>query len=191
MKIDFRLKIFTMQNKIFIYGVPGSGKTYFSKLLKEKLNWPLLEADTLRPKAQKDKTVGENPFLFLGTCQAYKKFGELNPENTVKGLKAVREALQEWVLSEVERHTQVVVESAFLDPNIISNRGEVLLVITKDEALHKSYFFQNRSESEESLNEFKAARLVQDYLIEEAEKLNIKIIENNSDIRNKIEILIK
>src|SRR4030042_750262 len=101
-----------MNEIIFIYGVPGSGKTHFSRALQEKLGVPLLEADALRDEAQKNTTKEKDPFLFVGTCQAYKNFGELNSENCIRGLKAVRETLNNAVLSALEGYRGVV-EGAF------------------------------------------------------------------------------
>ncbi len=85
------------QNKIFIYGVPGTGKTTFSRLLQQKLGYPLIEADELRSIAQKDHTQDKQPFLYLSTTDAYKNFGQMNETNIMKGLQAVREALDPYV----------------------------------------------------------------------------------------------
>ncbi len=163
---------------VFIYGVPGSGKTHLSQLLQAKLGIPLLEADILRAEAQKNTTKEKDPFLFVGTCQAYKNFGELNSENCIRGLKAVRDALKDEVLSKLINYRGIV-EGAFLDPHILRGQGQMQLIVTRDEARHKNYFFQHRPESQENLDEFRAARLVQDYLIQEATELGIGIIENN------------
>ena len=74
-----------MDFKIFIYGVPGSGKTYISQKMSDNLKLPLFEADTLKEELKKLTTKEDSPFLFLGTCQAYRHFGELNDENVIKG----------------------------------------------------------------------------------------------------------
>jgi hypothetical protein len=67
------------------------GKTYQSWKLSEEKNIPVLEADDLRASAQSDHTREEDPFVYLGTTEAYKKFGELNRENVIKGLLSCKE----------------------------------------------------------------------------------------------------
>lgn len=168
-----------MTNRIFIYGVPGSGKTYISQKMADDLKLPLFEADTLKEALRKLTTKEESPFLFLGTCQAYRYFGELNNDNVVKGLKAVRQALVDRVSQEIQNHDQVVLEGAFLDPHVLKDIGKLVLVVTFDEEQHKNQFFQHREKSEANLEEFKSARMIQDFLIGEAKNLNIEIKENN------------
>src|SRR6266704_3286746 len=96
--------------KIFIYGVPGSGKTYFSQKLKKLLNIPLLEGDKIKDKLRRIKTRKEAPFLFLPTCKAYKEFGELNQENAIKGLLDVRNELNQAVINEIKDHSSLIIE---------------------------------------------------------------------------------
>lgn len=152
--------------KIFIYGVPGAGKTYFSKALGKELNLSIFEGDKLKK--------GEP-----GTCQAYKLFGDLNEENVIKGLMFVRNALKETVNNEIEKHESLILEAAFLDPNELKNKGRIILVTNQDEKKHKEYFLKHREKLLDFKgNEFKAARIVQEYLIKEAEKLDIEIISN-------------
>ena len=167
--------------KVFIYGVPGSGKTYFSQKIADDLGLPLFEADTLKEPLRKLTTEEESPFLFLGTSQAFRYFGELSIENVIRGLMAVRKYLADAVGKEIKKHSEVVMEGAFLDPNLLKNNGKLILIITFNEKQHREHFFKHRENSEESLEEFKAARMIQDFLINEAKDLNIKIIENNKE----------
>lgn len=167
-----------MKNLIFIYGVPGSGKTYISQKMSDDLKLPLFEADTLKDELRKLTTKEESPFLFLGTCQAYRYFGELDSENVIKGLKAVRQALANRVSEEIEKHGEVVIEGAFLDPNLLKDTGKLILVITTDEGQHRNQFFEHRENNEINAEEFKATRIIQDFLINEAKNLSIEIMEN-------------
>ena len=74
-------------NRIFIYGVPGAGKTFYSKMLGKKLMIPVFEADKLKRK----------PLPKLTTCLAYKTFGKQTAENVIKGLMLVRDTYREVV----------------------------------------------------------------------------------------------
>lgn len=164
--------------KVFIYGVPGSGKTYLSQKIANDLNLPLFEADTLKEPLRRLTTKEESPFLFLGTNQAFSQFGKLNTENVARGLKAVRRALSDAVNKEIQGRDKVVVEGAFLDPNLLKNDGKLILIITSSEKQHRDQFFKNRKENQENLEEFKAARINQEFLIKEAQNLNVEIMEN-------------
>ena len=165
-------------NLIFIYGVPGSGKTYISQKMSNDLKLPLFEADTVKDELRKLTIKEESPFLFLGTCQAYRYFGELNEENAVKGLKAVRQALADKVSEEIKKHGEVIMEGAFLDPNLIKDNGKMLLVVTTKEEQHRNQFFEHRDRGDANLEEFKAARMIQEFLINEAKDLDIEILKN-------------
>lgn len=167
-----------MKNLIFIYGVPGSGKSYISQKMAKDLNLPLFEADTLKDELRKQTTKEKSPFLFLGTCQAYRYFGEFNEENVVNGLKAVRQFLADSVNEEINNKNQVIMEGSFLDPNVIKDKGRMILVITVNEEQHKNQFFEHRERNNANEEEFGAVRIIQDFLINEAEGLNIEILKN-------------
>lgn len=176
-----------MATKICIYGVPGTGKTKFSELLGKKLQIPVIEADAIKKKARKNITKNENPFLYLGTCLAYKQFGELSQETARKGLLAVRDALSEAVEREIKHYSKVILEGAFLDPVSIMSFGKALLLTTTNEQKHKKQFLQHQEKIFDfTRKEFKAARIVQDYLITEAKKLDIQIIENDDTLETVV-----
>jgi 2-phosphoglycerate kinase len=178
-----------MNNFIFVYGVPGAGKTYGSGILKNKLGFSLLEADILRAEAQKDKTPDKDPFLFVGTCQAYKYFGKINRENCIKGLVAVREAMGPIVEDRMRGSVDLIVDGAFLDPNELKDYGKMILITAVDEEKHRRDYFQNRPHEQDKIDEFNSARLVQEYLIKEAQDLNIKIIDNDDTFEQKLNSL--
>jgi 2-phosphoglycerate kinase len=169
-------------SKIFIYGVPGSGKTTFSLYLKDKMKYPLVEGDTLRVFAQKNKTKEEEPFAYMGVTGAFRKFGDLTEENVIKGLNAVRKNMVPLVQQEIEKHSnKLILECAFLDPEQIVGKGKIILLTKKDEEGHRKQFFANREENEKSLEHFRAARIIQCFLIEEAKNYPVEIIENDFD----------
>jgi len=171
-----------MNKKVFIYGVPGSGKTTFSLDLKEKMGYPLVEGDVLRTFAQKDKTREEYPFAYMGTTGAFRKFGNLTEENVIKGLKAVRQNMIPYIQEEIKKYpNELILECAFLDPEQVMNKGKIILLTKKDEEGHRKQFFAHREENEKGLEHFKASRIIQNYLVEEAKKYNVEIVENNFD----------
>ncbi|KKT28545.1 MAG: hypothetical protein UW43_C0001G0020 [Candidatus Yanofskybacteria bacterium GW2011_GWA1_44_21] len=168
-----------MENKIFIYGVPGAGKTTYSIRLKNELGYPVVEADYLREIAQKEKSEAEDPFLYIGTKEAWKKFGELNEENIIKGLKAVRTSMMPYVNQEILKYpNELIMEGAFLEPQQLIGKGKLLLVVTTDEEQHRKQYFIHREHSSLHEETFTAVRIIQKYLIDETSQYSVEIIEN-------------
>lgn len=159
--------------KIFVYGVPGAGKTYYSKVLGKELNIPVFEADKLKRK----------PLPKLSACLAYKEFGDLSSENAIKGLLLVRDTYREVVKQEISKHNDLIMEGAFLDPNSLLNFGKPVLLICSNETKHKGQFLKHR---EKLLDfggfEFKAARILQKFMVNEAEKIGVQIVENDIEL---------
>lgn len=180
-----------LSKKVFIYGAPGAGKTTFSIGLQKKLGFPLVEADYLRKVvAQKEKTREEDPFVYLGTSEAFCHFGSLNEENVTKGLKAVRHSMAPYVIKEIEKYNDnLIMEGAFLDPKLLNDIGTLILVITSDENKHCQQYFEHRDRNKNQLESFKAVRIIQNYFLQEAQNSPIKIIENKADVPSLVEKL--
>ena len=168
--------------KTFIYGAAGTGKTTFSLELKKKMNYPLVEGDNLITLAQKEKTREEAPFAYMGVSGAFRKFGDLTQENVTNGLRAVRKHMDPYIQREVEKYpNELIIECAFLDPEPFVGIGRIILLTKRDEEAHRRQFFADREENESGLEHFRAARIIQDFLIEEAVRHSFEIIENNLD----------
>jgi 2-phosphoglycerate kinase len=167
--------------KIFIYGVPGAGKTTYSLQLKKQLSIPLVEADYLRQVfAQKDKTKEEDPFVYVGTTEAFRQFGDLNRENVIQGLKAVRKSMALYVHKELSKFSgRSIIEGAFLDPEMLAKLGKLVLVVTSDESKHRVQYFQHREQNLTTIENFKAARMLQEHLQTEALTYDVEILEND------------
>lgn len=165
--------------RVFIYGVPGIGKTYLARKLGKELGIPVIEGDKIKDKARRVLSKSEYPFVYQTTCTAYKQFGPLNSENAVKGLLAVRAALKDAVLAEIKDEDSFILEAAFLDPGSLKDLGEIMLLTVPDESHHRKQFLTHLDKRFDlSQSEFKAARLIQNYLVSEAKNLGIKINEN-------------
>ncbi|EKD61973.1 MAG: hypothetical protein ACD_52C00327G0002 [uncultured bacterium] len=174
-----------MTERIFIYGVPGVGKTRLSKIFGKNFNMPVVEMDRIKRKARKGKTKDRFPFLYLGTCKAYCKFGGLNKENTIKGLIAVRLALRKAVADEAKKYTAAIFEGAFLDPYSLKRLGRPILLTTANEKRHRIQFLYHVDRLLDlKSSEFKSARMIQEYLTEEAKILNIEIVDNSTSVES-------
>ncbi|MEK7608465.1 MAG: AAA family ATPase [Patescibacteria group bacterium] len=171
-------------NKILIYGAPGSGKTTLSLELQKKFHYPLVEADFLREVvAQKEKTREEDPFVWVGTKEAYREFGKLTEENVTKGLRAVRNSMAPYVENEMAKYPdKLIMEAAFLNPALVAPHGKLILVVTPDEKKHYSQYFKHREHSDLQEEIFRAVRIIQDYLIREAKEYQVVVVENDGDV---------
>lgn len=88
--------------RIIIYGAPGAGKTSTSRLLHDKTGIELYEGDCLREvKLPSEVGDSKDPFLYIGTKQAWRLFGDLNKENVIKGLQSVRKSMQPYIDNEL------------------------------------------------------------------------------------------
>lgn len=172
--------------RIFIYGVPGVGKTHYSKVLGKELGLSVFEADKIKKEERKGKHKKNHPFLYLGTCLAYQQFGDLNEVNVIKGLIAVRHALQKALEAKIKKHDHSIIEGAFLEPGSVRKFGKPLLLVTTDEEKHKRQFLSHREKLLDlQNNEFRSARIIQKFLINEAKQLDIEIIDNKKKFEAK------
>lgn len=172
---------------IFIYGVPGSGKTTLAKLLGESLDQDYFEADLIRNIIQKGKTIEKEPFYFLPTTESYKALGERTQENVISGMLNVRVALKDSVDKKIFSYKQdVIFESSFLDPKSLKSKGLVILLTIPSDINHKKQFLVHRTEKSFTNGQYENARMIQNYFISEAKKLGIIILENSGDIDNLI-----
>jgi 2-phosphoglycerate kinase len=173
---------------IFIYGVPGSGKTTIGRGLAERLGYRFVEADRVRDQARDNPRGGPSaPFLVVGTTEAWGMFGDLSPSTAMRGLIAVRDALALAVANEIkQQRAPFVMEAAFLRPRDVRRVGPVLLVITEDEYDHEQHFFEHRLKERSTVESFRAARMLQDYLIQEAAKASIPILSNRDAVDETI-----
>lgn len=166
--------------RIFIYGVPGSGKTTIGQALAARLDYLFVEADCVRDHAQgRSSHARRDPFLALGTTEAWRPFGELSQSTAVRGLMAVRDALAPFVAEEIEKQrVPFVLEAAFLQPSDVRHVGPVLLIVTEDELAHENRFFEHRVRDQSNIDALRAARILQVYLMQEARQAGIGILSN-------------
>ena len=163
---------------IFIYGAPGAGKTTVSDALQDKTKIPIVHGDFIRE--------------FPGTKSAWRKYGSLTKKNVVSGLDYVREYMSADVSIIFSKADRTIFEAVFIDPDQYYDKTNVFLIVTLDEDEHREHFFEPvyRKETDETKENFLAVRMIQDYLIEEAKSLNVKVIHNTDSTMKALDELI-
>jgi len=158
---------------IFLYGVPGVGKSTVSAVLAKKLGVDVFYGDDIREEGKLGKSVETDPFYFLPTTEAYKVIGERSPENVIKGFLAVREAYVSLFEEKIREYKDgSIIECAFLTPLLIKEWGKVILLHHSSEMQHRKQFMLNRNIDSPLVREkFENARWIQDYLLEEKRTL--------------------
>lgn len=169
--------------KVLIYGAPGVGKSSTTKRLGDILAIPTFEGDYLREHvAQSEKSEAEDPFLYVGTKEAWEKFGDFNRDNVIKGLHAVRKSMLSYVDNGLAKHKSVIFEVAFLTPQVYDGKLPLVLVVTRDDTKHRRQFFAKRPESHSTEQSFAASRILQEYLLSEAAALHVELVENDASL---------
>ena len=88
------------------------------------------------------------------------------------------------VRKEIEKYSdKLILEAAFLDPKELSKFGELILIVTTDETKHRTQYYKHRDVVTYPEEKFLCARMIQEYLLEEAKNFTVKVVENNSEMK--------
>jgi len=140
----------------------------------------------VRPIAQAKVNIYQEPFLYEYTTKAWRKFGPLNYKNVVKGLVGIRQAFKPFIEQELARYNgNVIAEAVFVEPS-----ASAILITNSDEELHYNNFFVHRKHNKDADLQFQAARLMQDFLVQEAKEKGLTIVENNGAIEDSTTVII-
>lgn len=170
-------------NKIFIYGVAGTGKEAISHHLKARLNLPLIETDDIREQALALANLDSpDPFRYVNAQQAWRTYGQLSADSAIQGLQAVRQSNQAIIDNQLAMYEAAICEGVFLDP-AYSRHGQMFLITTASPSRHRRQYYQHRPMTDENEEGFVAGRLLQEHLIQEAADYPVIIIENHGSPR--------
>jgi len=163
--------------RLYLYGVPGVGKTHLARRLSAQTDAGLFEADALRDLALSQAAGPHDPALDRGTTEAYRLYGAPNPENILRGLTDVRAALSPWLVARLRDHPDAAItEAAFLEPASLLAWGQPCLLCCPRLRQHARRFFRHRPWRFSSLRSFWVARRLQLLLLTEAHRLGIPVV---------------
>jgi 2-phosphoglycerate kinase len=110
---------------IFIYGIPGTGKSTLASLLSMKLySASIISTDIVREMVL-DNNLSENKWLNSVSHQAWKQFDEKTNQTIVEGFEyhaeAVNHYVENLVLRLVRKHNIVIVEGVHFTKGILAH----------------------------------------------------------------------
>jgi 2-phosphoglycerate kinase len=109
---------------IFIYGIPGTGKSTLASILSTKLySASIISTDIVREMVL-DNDLSENLWLNSVSHQAWKQFGKKTEQTIVKGFENHAEAVNLYVESLIHRlikkHNIVIIEGVHFTKKILT-----------------------------------------------------------------------
>jgi len=191
-------------------GASATGKSMLAiDLIHDLTSTRFISTDTVRQILRGIYTKKEYPELYCHTYQAFKhkQSGDSSLDSVVRGYIAQCELISPSVIEMVKQIQAegaiAVLEGVHLRPGSISHlsKGTLEILINPDEETHKAMFVSKyvaaklKSVSKESITreeEFQSTRKIQDYMISEAQKHDLSVIDLKSyeDARSEISKLI-
>ncbi len=183
---------------LVLEGSSATGKSMLSLPLIENLGVTrILSTDTVRQVLRSVYRPDQYPELFCHTYQAC-KFAVHGPEEldpVVRGFIAQQDIMMETLTTSVRRYieegTIAIIEGVHLIPGQFEQLsiGVLEVLINPDEDLHRDMFLLKHeasclntvsSDRQVRLDEFEAARKIQDYLVQSAHSSGVSIVEIDS-----------
>ena len=202
--MDAELKFSHPNSRIFFTGVPLSGKSSISPQVAARIEGCTLQnMDILRLTAQiaeSQKPEGKrNPFVFLGSCDAYSAVGDgaFTPDSLVRGFNNYAEAVSSqlnWILPSLEAQgaRDVAFEGVQLTPNIIKrhlNDSTRLIIVTSTENQLRENAVKMFGNEADLLERYSPEKLLllQDEILKQAAEFpkDKLLIVNNTDTISK------
>jgi len=188
---------------IGIYGVNAAGKSVTSKKLSNYFEVCEIQSTDSIMKIYKF-TCKDNQIKKLSSRNAWSLFGDKNTENIIKGFKKYRSLIFDHINCLIQRvpteKFTMILEGVHFDPAILElNPGlkivPVLLIIQDVNSYKKRIVKKARgriSLQNELLTNVNTAKTIQKFLINEAKKKNILIIDTaENNLRQVIGKIIK
>ena len=194
-----------MDNKkvIGIYGVFSVGKSFIAHDLSSKfLEYDTVATDNLLAIARDlDKS---DPYLQQSSYLAWKVLGDNSSENIIEGFNKYRDKLQPFIRIILDRaynqRVDMILEGIHISPEVFQEYGSLLdarpiLITIPDRTIHWARIKEKCKDRPTLLERitphFDTARKLQDYLIEEAKRCNVPIIENSGKKETTIDSIME
>ncbi len=177
---------------VIIYGINSVGKSVQSQLLIKEIAVCELQSTDNLIKIYKHLNP-ESLYVKETSSSSWKIFGKKNDENIIKGFNGNRNLIMDYIGTLIDRipneKLSIIFEGVHFNPEIISNHSNVkvipILLTLQDENIHRERIIekaQGRKELEERLlDSIRTSRIIQDFLIKEAQDHNCFIIDTGKD----------
>lgn len=179
---------------IVLEGASASGKSMLALDVISLLSATrIISTDTIRQILRGLHSEEEHPELFCHTYQAYKcrQSGPRELDPILRGFHAQCELMESAIRSTIQRvldeGTEAIVEGVHILPGSLQILGPsvIEILINPDSASHHAMFLAKHSTSGLKTvsadaiirdTEYRAARMIQEYMVELAKSSNIKVI---------------
>ncbi|MBQ8762392.1 MAG: dephospho-CoA kinase [Clostridia bacterium] len=144
-----------MEKIILITGKSGSGKSYFAKLLSQKLNCPVLDIDKIGHKIYENKQVYKKVVSTFKNVETNniidtKKLGEIVFSDSKK-MQLLEEITWEEMLkiinTEIKKHPTIILDWALLPKTELWQNG-IKVLVTAEQILRKQAILKRDNISE-------------------------------------------
>ncbi len=180
---------------LVLEGASATGKSMLAMSMISNLGATrILSTDTLRQVLRSILSKDEHPELFCHTYQAHKhrKTGDQDLADIVRGYLAQTElispVLRKFTGRVLSEGTEAIIEGVHVIPGSLGDIGEGVLeiVVNLPPNIHKTMFMSKRDstglmtvsdEPDIREDEYQATRLIQDFLLREAKRARVRILE--------------
>ena len=193
-----------MENKkvIGLYGVFGVGKSYLAhRLSSQLLDYDTVSTDNLLAIAR--DLNKSDVYLQQSSYLAWQLLGDSSYKNITRGFELYRSRLQPFIRIILDRvykqRVDMIFEGVHISPDVLQEYNHLLdakplLVIISDKRIHWERIEEKCKDRPDLLKRitphFQIARKLQKFLIKEADRNNVPIVDNRVEKEKTMDAIV-